>query len=344
MDNSRQPEGVTLSRHPSYSPQFIPTFSLWYIGMLHDYLMYGKDTSFLKLKLPGERQVLSYFRNYQQDDGSLAHVPFWMFTDWVDTKGWVNGEAPYGADGSSALNDLQLLYAYQKAADMEQRTGIREFSTVYNRYASQLKQTIRNKYWDKNRELFADRPDKDLFSQHANALAILTGISTGNEALSIARKILSDTSLAPASIYFKYYLHQALIKAGLGNDYINWLDAWRQNLEMGLTTWGEQPDINTTRSDCHAWGASPNIELFRTVLGIDSDAPAFSKVRIEPRPGKLTHLNGEMPHPNGSIAAEYKKSNNKWQVKIKLPERTSGNLVWKSKTYALKPGANEFNF
>ncbi len=37
VDYSRQPEGITYSRHPSYSPQFIPTFSLWYIGMLSDY-------------------------------------------------------------------------------------------------------------------------------------------------------------------------------------------------------------------------------------------------------------------------------------------------------------------
>ncbi len=48
MDFSRTPEGVTLSRHPSYTPQFIPTFSLWYIGMLQDYARYGADVEFVK--------------------------------------------------------------------------------------------------------------------------------------------------------------------------------------------------------------------------------------------------------------------------------------------------------
>ena len=57
------------------------------------------------------------------------------------------------------------------------------------------------------------------------------------------------------------------MKAGLGEDYLNWLDTWRENMAMGLTTWGEDANVFGTRSDCHAWGASPNIELFRTVLG-----------------------------------------------------------------------------
>jgi alpha-L-rhamnosidase len=48
-------------------------------------------------------------------------------------------------------------------------------------------------------------------------------------------------------------------------------------LNRGLTTWAETADP-TTRSDCHAWSASPNYELFRTVLGIDSAAPGFRRV------------------------------------------------------------------
>jgi alpha-L-rhamnosidase len=344
MDHSRRVEGVTESRHPSYSPQFIPTFSLWYIGMLHDYWMYGKDTTFIKDKFAGARQVLNFFRGYQQSDGSLLNVPYWMFTDWVEAKDWRDGTAPYGADGTSAINDLQLLYAYQKAADFEKKSGMKEYADMYTKYILQLKSLIKKKYWAPGRQLFADRGEKDLFSQHANALAILTGVVTGSEAASIAEKLLSDKTLAPASIYFKYYLHLALIKAGFGNDYLTWLDAWRDNLKMGLTTWGEQPDINTTRSDCHAWGASPNIEFYRTILGIDSDAPGFRRVKIEPHPGNLTKLSGSVPHPYGNVSAEYTKKDGRWHVNIQLPAGITGTLVWQGKSQKLMEGSNSFTF
>jgi alpha-L-rhamnosidase len=344
MDNSRRPEGVTLSRHPSYTPQYIPTFSFWYIGMLHDYMMYGRDSSILKNKLAGERQILQYFRNYQLPDGSLKGVPYWMFTDWVERKDWVSGAGPVGKDGCSALIDLQLLWAYQLAADLESKMGMPAYASLYNQYAGQLKQTIRKKYFDEGRKLFADRAEKDLFSQHANALAILTGIIHDKEANATAHLILTDTSLAPASIYFKYYLHQALVEAGLGNDYLNWLTQWRENIKMGLTTWAEIPDINNARSDCHAWGASPNIEFFRTLLGIDSDAPGFTVVKIEPHLGSLKYLKGEIPHPRGKISASYQLENGKWKIHIELPPATTGNFIWREKAYPLTEGKNEFNF
>jgi alpha-L-rhamnosidase len=344
MDNSRRPEGITLSRHPSSTPQYIPTFSFWYIGMLHDYMMYGRDSTFVKNKLPGERQILQYFRNYQQSDGSLKGVPYWMFTDWVETRGWNSGVAPMGKDGSSSILDLQLLWAYQLAAELESRYGMNSIASMYNQYAAQLKETIQSKYWDTSRRLFADVPEKNFFSQHANTLAILTGLSSHENANALAKQIRSDTSLAPASIYFKYYLHLALVKAGLGNDYLSWLDLWRDNIKMGMTTWAEIPDISNTRSDCHAWGASPNIEFFRTILGIDSDAPGFTRVAITPHLGTLKNIRGEIPHPLGEIKADYQLISGRWHIRIDLPGHTSGNLIWQTNTYPLHEGENLFTF
>lgn len=342
MDYSRQPEGVTLSRHPSYTPQYIPTFSLWYIGMLHDYSRYGSDMSFIKGKLGGVRQVLEYFKNHQQADGSLKNVPHWMFTDWVDHKDWKSGVGPMSANGTSAILDIQLLWAYQVAADLEIKLGMPAYAALYQKSIDQLKKTIWEKYWVADKKLFADREEKDVFSQHTNALAILTGLTVQPTTSELAKQLLNNQSLAPASIYFKYYLHLALIKAGLGNDYWKWLDKWRENIQQGLTTWAETSDVDKTRSDCHAWGSSPNIEYYRTVLGIDSDGLGFSKVKIVPHLGQLKNIGGSIPHPKGQVSVDYQLVNGKWNVKVELPKGITGVLIWKGKIVILKEGMNMY--
>jgi hypothetical protein len=250
--------------------------------------------------------------------------------------------APIGKNGESAVLDMQLLWIYQLAAELEGNLGLKELAARYKSRAAQLKKTIQSKYWDAGKGLFANTPEKDNYSQHANSLAILSGVVAADQSKPLATKMLADTSLAPASIYFKFYLHQALTKAGLGNDYMDWLGKWRENMDMGLTTWAETSDVSTSRSDCHAWGSSPNVEFFRTVLGIDSDGAGFSKIIITPHLGSIDDISGEMPHPNGKIVVSYKLKQGAMQADINLPEKTSGNFVWKGKTTPLKAGKNSF--
>lgn len=336
MDQSRLPEGITKSCYPTKGTQVISTFSLWYIGMVYDYWMYRDDDTFVKGKLMGVRGVLDFFSKYQLPDGSLKKTPYWAFVDWSGNMGGGLGS------GSAAIYDLQLLWAYQWAADMESKIGMNDFAVMYAQKAEQLKATIQRKYWDPAKKMYADTEEKKEYSQHANSLAILTGIVPEADLPAVAHGLLNDASLTQATIYFKYYLHQALVKAGLGNDYLKWLDKWRENIALGLTTWAEYSDVQTSRSDCHAWGSSPNVEFFRTVLGIDSDAPGFKKVKIEPHLGDLKKISGEILHPDGKIAVEYVFEKNKWNIKINLPKSTTGTFVWNNKNYELKEGENKF--
>jgi len=340
MDHSRIGEGLTLSRHPSFSPQIISTFSLWYIGVLHDYWMYRPDSLFIKGKLRGERAVLDFFNKYQQADGSLKNTPYWTFVDWADQ--WPSGMPTLGSKGGSAMFDLQLLTAYQQAADMEAKMGMPAFAALYRAQAAKLKRTIQTKYWDPAKQLYADNEDKHSFSQHVNSLAILTAVASKALAPAIGKKVLADATLTQCTIYFKYYLHLALVQAGMGNDYLKWLDKWREDIKLGLTTWAEMSDVAASRSDCHAWGASPNIEFYRTVLGIDSYAPGFAKIKIEPHLGDLKTASGEIPHPNGKVAADYALKGSTWNIKLSLPPKTTGIFVWKGKTFALNSGENVF--
>lgn len=339
IDHSRLAEGITKSCYPTKGSQIISPFSLWYIGMLHDYWMYRDDAKFVGGKLMGMRAILDFFSNYQTADGSLKDTPYWAFVDWAGNMwGPVKDK-----NGSAAIYDLQLLLAYQWAAEMEGAVGLPDFAKIYAERAKQLSATIKQKYWDGRKGLYADTEERTGFSQHVNSLAILAGIVGKEEMRGVSIQLLRDKSLTQCSIYFKYYLDQALVKAGLGDDYMNWLDIYKDNIAMGLTTWAEYSDVNTSRSDCHAWGASPNIEFFRTVLGIDSDSPGFQKIKIQPHLGKIEDVSGEIPHPNGHVSASYKLVKGKWKISVELPQKTTGILIWRGTQYSLRPGTNSFN-
>ncbi|RZM00388.1 MAG: hypothetical protein EOO88_58740, partial [Pedobacter sp.] len=165
MDHSRLTDGITQSRYPTRNTQLISTFSLWYIGMLHDYWMYRGDETFIREKLNGVHGILSFFSNYQMADGSIKNTPNWTFVDWANGKEWYAGNPPIGTDQSSSILDLQLLWAFQWAAALEAKMGMQDYAKLYMQKANQLKATIQKKYWSAERKLFADTKEKDNFSQ-----------------------------------------------------------------------------------------------------------------------------------------------------------------------------------
>jgi alpha-L-rhamnosidase len=340
IDSSRTAEGATYSRAPSRLQQYIPPFSLWWIGMLHDYWMYQDDPAFVRRMLPGVRAVLDFFGARQKENGSLRKVPWWNFIDW--TKEWAEGVPLTPADGSSAPLDLQLLLAYRWAAEMEEALGSESVAEDDRDAEDQLRDAIRTLYWSNGRKLFADTPGGNQFSQHTNVLAILADVSTGAEAKDLIGRIIADKSLVQCSIYFRHYLHSALNKAGAGDRYLELLGPWRTMLQHGLTTWAETED--PARSDCHAWGASPNYELFRTVLGIDSAAPGFRRVLIRPFLGKLTHAAGSIPHPKGEIYVKLALNGSQLDAEVTLPADTTGEFDWHGVKKDLIAGLNHLVF
>ena len=221
--------------------------------------------------------------------------------------------------------------------------GNRGLQQMYQQKAAQLVQSIRNKYWDNTQQLFADTPAKKNYSQHANTLAILTGIVEGQAAQDLFKRMMSFPNITRASIYFRYYVNQALAKVGLADEYLQQLDVWRDYLKLGMTTWGEDSNIKATRSDCHAWGASPNIEFYRMLLGIDTAAKGFAEVKIAPHLGTLKEVSGSIPHPYGTIKVSYKlDKKGRLNANITLPEKLKGTFVWKNTTKELKAGNNTF--
>jgi alpha-L-rhamnosidase len=236
--------------------------------------------------------------------------------------------------------DLQLALAYSWAADLEEVMGGRALADEYAAAGSQLKATVLAADWDETRGLFADQPSHKSFSQHANTLAIMAHLLPLEQAKALMERTMSDNSLAQSSIYFRAYTNAALREAGLGDRYLDSLGPWREMLAQGLTTWAEWNGTDT-RSDCHAWGASPNFELLRTVAGIESAAPGFKRVRIAPNLGSSKHISATMPHPKGEIQVDLlRKGETQLVADVTLPDGVIGQFEWSGLYRPLVAGKN----
>jgi hypothetical protein len=316
LDSSRTAEGITFSRAPSTLPQYIPPFSLWWIGMLHDYSRYADDPAFVREMLPGARAVLDFFGQYQGRDALLHGLPWWNFVDWVEA--WPGGVPPVQGDLMPATIQVQLVLALQQTAELEQHLGDAARAPLWRQRADDLWTAIQHTFWHPTGRVFFEDAAHKLGSQHVNALAVLTGRLPAQAARDLMDRVSNDPRLARCTVYFRFYLDRAMTEAGLGDRYLERLTPWKWMLDEGLTTWAET-DSPAARSDCHAWGASPNIEFFRTVLGVDSAGPGFSQVRIRPHLGPLLAARGVVPHPKGLIRIEVTREDGVLKHKVTLP-------------------------
>ena len=340
FDQSRIPEGITRSRYPSSLPQNIPTFSLLWIGMLHDYWMYRPDSQEVRDKIPGTRGILTWFTKYETPEGLLGQFPWWPFIDWVPT-----GDIPtFATNGQSCVTTLQYLGALIDAADLEQHLGDPVLATRYQSRIDHVRSSLTSRCWVPSRGLLADNPDQKIFNQQVNILGVLYDVIPRDRQQDVLRRMLAiEPGTAPdgllsASYYFRFYLARALVHANMADEYLQSLDPWRKLLPLHFSTWPEMP--GNTRSDSHAWSAHPIYDMLTLVAGIEPASPGFATVRIAPHLGSLNHLTATFPHPLGDIRVEYHRVGSGLTAAVTLPGTLTGNFVYHGKTQPLKPGIN----
>lgn len=330
-------EGIAQSRYPSNLRQMIPPYSLFWINMMHDYFMHREDPEFVQSYIPQVVSILFWFENKLEEDHILGSMPWWSYTD---VTGWEMASPPGFKEGGSVVMTLQFLYAIQEALPLFEAFGKDLFVNHFGDLSTKIKNSIQEKAWDQSRQLYADKASKETFSQHANIFAILTNMVDKSEQSALFQRLIEEKDLAQANIYFRFYLTRAAQQSGNGDYFINNLQTWEDMLAEGLTTFAEHE--KKTRSDCHAWSASPNFEFIHTVCGIQPAAKYFQKVLIAPNPGHLTQYEGTMPHPKGAIEVQY--DFDKKTANIKLPRDLEGQFIWKGKSYSIKSGTQQITW
>jgi alpha-L-rhamnosidase len=336
FSHSRLPSGILQAAYPfmNKEPIIIPTYSLHFINMLHDYYMYRTDTSFLRQFLPDVESILNWYDSKMDRSGLLGALPEWNFVDW----GYADLDDKIGKKGQSGIISLIYASALDDAADLFNLFSYNKKAEAFKQKSSNIKLAVNQLCYDDKRNIYSDTPDKKVFSEQMNSFAVLTDVLPVSRQKELMQKVLSDTSLIKCSAYFKFYLFRALKKAGLGDEFLPNITLWRNMLDAGLTTFSEMGNTAKDRSDCHAWSAHPGMEFISVIAGIAPASPGFSKVRIQPSFNNLNRIKASMPHPAGKIEVDLKKTGNVVKGTVTIPEKTGGEFIWNGRKVLLKPG------
>ncbi len=330
------PEGLTAARYPDRCTQWIPSFSLYWVQMVHDYYYWRDDPAFVAEQLLGVRSILNAFTAYLNAGDLLENLPHWVFFDWVEE--WFEGYPPGGQGGISSLMNLLYVQTLEKAAELEVALGCEQQAAIYRSQLERTAQAVLKTCWNAERNMMADEPTHEHFSEHAQILVILSD-AFDEETKRVALAALSKPGLSKASIYFGHYLFEALFAMDKTDGIRAHLEDWMQLSAKGYKTPPEE--FGSTRSDCHAWGSHPIYHFQTGVQGIHPASPGFKTVSIKPHDIGWKNTEGSAVHPAGKIKTTFTFEGDALAGEVILPQGISGTLEWKGSTVVLSPGKNK---
>lgn len=324
FDRSREANGLTPCCFPNRTFGVIPVFSLIYVAMLYDFLMWRGDKDFVRRHSDAVEAILRGFEIFLNADGLVGIVPGWAYVDWVNAEGWDEGVPPGAHEGNSYLLNFHYLYALQQAALLFKHLGDAKRGEEYRRKADLLQRRLQKCAYHVSSQLFVDDVSGRYVSQHTNIMAILTdthkGILHGEKLL---LHILRREDVVKVSPYFSFYLFEAMYHVGRGDLIGTSLKLWHEMLANGLTTFTETAE--PTRSDCHAWSAHPLYHYYASILGVRPTKPGCEEMVIAPAcpvgaESNLTKmLGGSFMTPHGLASVNLLRQGKNWQLETCFP-------------------------
>ena len=267
-------------------------YSLMWISMLHDYILYTGDRTVLAETEESMRILLRRFETYEDETGILDTPPNYMFADWVEIAGYSMHHPPK-ALGQTILNAL-----YYRAL---RTAGLLLRDAFYERKASALQTAFDHAFWDASSALYLSgktgltpvnewlpqNAQKPIFTLHANIMAVSCGICHGERAAAVVKAVLTDTSLPDYQPYFAHFVFQALWNTGLFDEFAEpilkrWIPV-TEACSKGLAEGWIRPCDNYVFDHSHAWGGCPRYWLPRALLGLEILEPGFRRISLHPR-------------------------------------------------------------
>ena len=314
---SQLPDGIMQSRYPCSHTQVIPDFSIYWVYMLHEHYIQTGDDSLIRFYRPTMDKMLDFFDRHIGDKGLVEHLGYWEFGDWVREWDEHQGTPDATWHGPATLHNLTYALGLRTAAELMRIIGKDAYAKEYDDRADVICENVVKYCFNADRGILREGPGFEQYTQHAQALAVLSGALTGVEAKIAMRHAMLDEDILACTFPWQYTLFRALEKAGL---YDMTAPVWEQYFSMldrHLTTVPERP--GDTRSDCHAWSALPLYEYPRMLLGVQPAKPGWEEIIVRPYAIGVEQLSGTVPTPKGDVTVSWRMENDRMHVEVDAP-------------------------
>lgn len=330
-------DGLLNCSYPNCNPNIIPGFSVYYILMIYDHMMYFGDWKLVEKYMPTVERILQFFEEHLSEKGYVGKTgglimeeAFWSFIDWAQEWNPTSGMPPAGLKGPITMESLLYIYGLQHAAKLAEYLGRKDEASQFTECAVKVQNAVRT-YCINTDGLVQDGPGVEEYSQHCQVFACLTDtIDTDQARTNILRTIQEKKHFAQCTVAMRFYLFRALEKTDLYVYTDQYWEAWRTMIKNHCTTCVESEAY--ARSECHAWGSLALYELPGTILGVRPAAPGYEKIKICPVSGYLKEAEGTVKTPKGMIYVKWTKEGDKLDITCQAPDSVKDQIICKTET------------
>ena len=276
---SQGEDGFLAAHWPSQGPkQIIPTFSIFWILLLSNYLKYSGDVDTVKRFFGTVLKILEGFEGLINQNGVVGKSKYWEYLDWVPE--WnIRGYPNTAQENAMTVYSMMFSFGLSLASELAGAIGREQLKVYYSDRQSELNRHIVATYYDSEKGLFKDT-ELGEYSVHTAIWSVLCGIEEGERAKDIIKRAI-ELKLPRPSFSMNFFYFRALEKAGLYQEYFEeFMNDWKEMLNLNCTTWCENK--KNPRSDCHGWSATPIYEFISCVAGVKPVGCSANTVLINP--------------------------------------------------------------
>jgi len=303
------------------------TYHLWSLIATADHYLYSNDRIWLDSHWAQYKNAVQYSLAKIDSNGLLnVNHP----SDWGRT-------AP--SSGEVIETNAMLYRVLTTGAELARVEADSASQTAYTTAAASLKQAINANLWDPIAGAYANLPGASLFPQDGNSLTLWYGIADSSQAAKIVTNLRHNWSqfgaltpekpnaIAPFIGSMEVHGRFAagddqgaldlirlewgyMLNSNIGTQSTIWegylADGTLDATKSGGTTWYPYPfNVGSYMSLAHGWSTGPTSALTFSVVGISPAPGGEVAYTMIPHPGDLTHAEGAILIPSGTLKASW---------------------------------------